>query len=271
LRSSFGFLIACAVVIAAAQCFAAGEIRPASPVVRVKARLTAFDGLTMSLEPLMPKEDAPNPGALKGGAFKAGAPQANAQQAPQAKAEPFTVSVLAQTRYVRSDKAALAGVKPGAYAGAAVTEQPDGSLKAVDIYLYAESLRGSGEGRFAEAGRLIVNGAVSAIQPVGADGKQNGSLTLHYHGAVLSGLGRGKTLCEGRASPPAYASALACEGDAVILVPPAAPVWSLTMGNKDLLVPGSLVTVAMTKGLDGKNVAAGVIVEKSIANPSASP
>jgi len=240
-------------------------------VVRVKARLTAFDGLTMRLEPLTPKEEAPDLSAPKGGAFKASAPQANAPQPPPAKAEPFTVSVLPQTRYVRSDKTALDGVKPGVYAGAAVTEQPDGSLKAVDIYLYAESLRGSGEGRFAEAGRLIVNGAVSAIQPVGADGKQSGSLTLHYRGAVLSGLGRGKTLCEGRASPPAYASALACQGDAAILVPPGARVWSLTLGDKSLLVPGSLVTVAMTKGSDDKNIAPGVIVEKSIANPPTPP
>jgi hypothetical protein len=255
--------------MAAAQCFAAGEMKAASPVVRVKARLTAFDGKVMSLEPLLPKEDAPS--APKTGASKAGVPLADAPQAsnPQAKEEPFTVSVLPQTRYVGSNKAGLDGVKPGAYAGAAVTEQPDGSLKAVDVYLYAESLRGSGEGRFPEAGRLIVNGMVSAIQPAGADGKSNGSLTLHYRGAVLSGLGRGKTLCEGRASPPAYASALACQGDAAIMVPSAAPVWSLTPGDKGLLVPGSLVTVAMTKSIDDKNVAAGVIVEKSatMANP----
>jgi hypothetical protein len=183
LRASLVFLIACAAAIAAPPRFAAGEIKPASPVVRVKAKLTAFDGKVMSLEPLTPKEGA-------------------------AKDEPFTVSVLPQTLYVRSDKAALDGVKPGAYAGAAVAEQPDGSLKAADVYLYAESLRGSGEGRFTEAGRLIVNGSISAIQPVGTDGKQNGSLTLHYRGAVLSGLGRGKTLCEGRASPPAYARAM---------------------------------------------------------------
>jgi hypothetical protein len=271
LRASIVFLIACAAVMAAAQCFAAGEMKAASPVVRVKARLTAFDGKVMSLEPLMPKEgapkeEAPNLSASKAGAFKTGAPQA-----PQAKAEAFTASVTPQTRFVGSNKAGLDGIKPGTYAGAAVTEQPDGSLKAADVYLYAESLRGSGEGRFDEAGRLIVNGTVSAIQPVGADGKQNGSLALHYRGAVLSGLGRGKTLCEGRASPPAYASALACQGDAAIMVPPAAPVWSLTMGDKSLLVPGSLVTVAMTRSIDGKNVAVGVIVEKSIANPSTSP
>ncbi len=37
----------------------------------------------------------------------------------------------------------------------------DGNLKASDIYLYAEALRGSGEGRFFEGERLIVNGVVT--------------------------------------------------------------------------------------------------------------
>jgi hypothetical protein len=224
----------------------------ASPAVRVKARLTAFDGQVMTLEPLASKEMP-------------------SKDAVQAKTGPFTVGVLSDTRYVRSDKAGLDGVKPGAYAGAAVTEGKDGSLRAADVYLYAEALRGSGEGRFTEAERLIVNGVVSAVQPPAADGKQPGSLTLHYRGAVLSGLGRGKTLCEGRASPPAYASALACQGDAVIQVPASAAVSALTLGDKGLLVPGSLVTVAMTKTPDNKDVTLGVIVEKSIANPPTPP
>ncbi|HKX36561.1 MAG TPA: hypothetical protein VJM79_07855 [Rhizorhapis sp.] len=222
---------------------------------RVKAKLIAFDGEVMTLEPLAPKGDAP----------KTGMPQAGV---------PFTVSIQPDTRYVSADRASLDGVGPGAYAGAAVTEGRGGSLSATDIYLYAEALRGSGEGRFPEAGRLIVNGTVSAVQPPAPGGA--GSLTLHYRGAVLSGLGRGKTLCEGRASPPAYASALACQGDAVIQLLSATPVSALSMGDKSLLVPGSLVTVAMTKSTDDKNVTPGVIVEKPVAaatveKPQSSP
>jgi hypothetical protein len=36
------------------------------------------------------------------------------------------------------------------------------------------------------------------------------------------------------------------------------------VGDKSLLVPGSLVTVAMTKTADDRNVAAGVVVEKPV-------
>jgi hypothetical protein len=232
LKQSFRFLLACAAVITAAQCVAA----VAQPVTRVKARLTAFDGQVMSLAPL--------------------------PQKGQAAAEPFTVSVLPETRYVGSDKASFAAIKPGDYVGAVVTEGRGGTLRAQEVYLYAEALRGSGEGRFPEGGRLIVNGTVSATTT--AEDKQDGTLTLHYRGALLSGLGRGRTLCEGRASPPAYASALACAADAAIAVLPGTPVSALTVGDKSLLVPGSMVTVAMTKTEGGKNLAPGVVIETPI-------
>jgi hypothetical protein len=246
------FLLACAAVFTAAQCVTAS----AQPVMRVKARLTGFDGQVMSLEPLPP---SPKDRAAAEGAAK--------------PAEPFTVSVLPGTRYVGSDKVLFAAIKPGDYAGAAVTEGRGGTLRAQEVYLYAEALRGSGEGRFPEGGRLIVNGTVSAVQPTTPENKQDGTLTLHYRGALLTGLGRGRTLCEGRASPPAYASPLACAADATIEVLPGTPVSALTVGDKSLLVPGSLVTVAMTKTEDGKNLAPGVVVEKltPVEKPQSSP
>ncbi|HWU55138.1 MAG TPA: hypothetical protein VN175_06520, partial [Rhizomicrobium sp.] len=121
----------------------------------------------------------------------------------------------------------------------------------------------------------IVNGTASVVQAAPPDNgqknaKPNGSLTLHYRGALLSGLGRGKTLCEGRAAPAAYASALACEGDAVLEVPSGTGVSVLSVGDKSLLVPGSTVTVAMTKEGD-KNVTPGIVVEKSAVTVTPQP
>src|SRR5690349_6689660 len=103
-------------ISAAAQSFAA------EPVVRVKAKLTAFDGQVMTLQPA--------PGAKPG--------------------ESFSVSVLPDTRYVRSDKVSFDTIKRGDYGGAAVSQGRDGRLKALDVYSYAQALRGTGEGRFAE-------------------------------------------------------------------------------------------------------------------------
>lgn len=245
-------MLSCAAAFAAAQYFSAS----AQPVTRLKARLTAFDGQVMTLEPELPP-----------------APATSGKPPPDmaAKPAPITVSVTPATRYVGSNKASFAGIKPGDYAGAAFTSPTGDRLRAQEVFLYAEPLRGTGEGRFPEGDRIIINGTVSAVKAADLGGKQNGTLTLHYHGSVLTGLGRGKTLCEGRATPPAYASALACEADAVIEIPPGTVVTSMTEGDNSLLVPGSMVTVAIAKTSDGKNISPGVVVEKLVPVPVEKP
>jgi len=232
-------LLSCAAVVAAAQCFFAG----AQPVTRLKAKLTAFDGQVMTLEPLSPQ-------ATSG------------KQPPGAGPAPLKVWITPATRYVGSSLALFADIKPGDYAGAALAPSSGDRLRAQEVFLYAASLRGTGQGRFPEGDRLIINGTVGAVKPATPEDKQDGTLTLHYHGAVLTGLGRGRTLCEGRASPPAYASALACEADAVIEVLPGTSVSFLSEGDKSLLVPGSIVTVAIVTAQDGKNTTPGVVVQK---------
>ena len=241
MTSALPFKIACAAVIAAAQCFTAA----AEPVVRVKAKLISVDGQAMQLEPLASKDQAAADGAAK-------------------TSENFTVQLLPDTRYVGSDRIVFATIKPGDYAGAAVAEGRGGALRTLDVYLYADALRGTGEGRFPEGDRLIINGTVTAVKTTTPEDRQDGTLTIHYRGAVLNGLGRGRTVCEGRASPPAYASPLACAADATIEVLPGTAVSKLAVGDKSLLIPGSLVTVAMTKTADNRNVAAGVVVEKPV-------
>jgi hypothetical protein len=239
---SFILSFCCAAVFAAAQCFPAA----AEPMVRVKAKLTAFDGQVMSLQPLPPPAPPPPP---------KGQPPAPAPRAD----EPFKLSVMPQTRYVASGKASFADLKVGDYAGAAVTVPPKGDLIAQDVFVYAPVLRGTGEGRFSDGPRLVVNGTVKAAKP--GTNVQAGTFTLHYRGASLGNNGPGKTLCEGRAMPAPYASALACEGDAIIDVAPGTPVSALTVGDKSLLVVGRIVTVSMTKTADGKTVSPGVVVE----------
>ncbi len=246
-------LFFCAAAVAAAQCFSAA----AQPVTRLKAKLTAFDGEVMTLEPLT----APAPAA-------SGRQSASSQASPSA---PVTVSITHATRYVGSDKAQFGDIKPGDYAGAALNPPSGDRLRALDVYIYADDLRGTGEGRFPEGDRLIINGTVSAVKPSAPGDKQDGTLTLHYHGSVLTGLGREKTLCEGRATPAPFASALACESDAVIEVPPGTPVSALREGDKSLLVPGSLVTVAIVKTADGNSVTPGVIIEKPARAPLEKP
>lgn len=209
----------------------------------------------MTIEPLTPSEQRP---------------AARSSNSPS-KPSPLTVLVTPATRYVGSERASFAAIKPGNYAGAAFGTSSSDTLHAQEVFLYDESLRGTGEGRFPEGDHNIVNGTVSSVKPASAPDKAASFMTLHYHGSVLTGLGRGKTLCEGRASPPAYASALACQSDAVIEVMPDTPVSWLREGDKSLLKPGSLVTVALSKTPDGKDVAPGVLVEKTLPPPEEKP
>ena len=254
--------LTCAAVLisAAAQCFAAGA--QAQMVTRVKARLTAFDANTLTLEPLPP----PVPPAK--GLFSATPPSPPSP----AMTGPLTVSVLPDTKYVLSQKSAFANLKVGDYAGAAVVENRNGSLRAQDVYIYAETLRGTGEGRFGDSGRLMVNGVVSQVTPASEQDTTRGTFALHYRGATLTGSGK-RAVCEGRAVPPQFASALACSGDAVIEVPSGTAVSALTMGDKSLLAPGATVSVSLVSRGDGSQITPGVIIEPpvTVEKPQSNP
>jgi hypothetical protein len=242
----FWFPLFCATGLlgAAAQCLPAS----AQPVTRIKARLVSIDGAVLTLTPLSPADKVL---AARAGTAGTG--------------DNVTVSVTPDTRYVGAEKSDFSAIKIGDYIGAAVTQQRGQWLRAQIVYLYAEALRGSGEGRFAEGDRLLINGAVSAVKPTAPQDTSDGTVSVHYHGAGLTNAVKGQPpLCEGRATPAPFASPLACEADATIEVLPGTPVEALTIGDQALLTPGAVVTVAMMKMADGKIVTPGVIVEKPV-------
>jgi hypothetical protein len=239
-------LIACAAALAAAQFF--NPAAHAQGVTRVKARLVGFDGAVMTLERLPPaplKSEIPPPA--------------------DAGATTLTVSLTPETKIVASQKSGFADIKPGDYVGAAVIEGRGGWLKAQEVYRYAAALRGTGEGRFTDNNRLLINGTVTKVEPTAPQDTADGTLTLHYRGAVLNGAGK-RAVCEGRAAPAPFASALACSADAVVEVVPGTPITALTVGDRNLLTAGSIVTVSITKLAD-RTISPGVIVELSPDKP----
>src|SRR4051794_32636342 len=66
-------------------------------------------------------------------------------------------------------KATVADIKPGAYIGSGATPQADGSQKAVEVHIFAESMRGQGDGHrpgwYGAPNGTMTNGAV---EPSGA-------------------------------------------------------------------------------------------------------
>lgn len=60
-------------------------------------------------------------------------------------------------------KASLSDVKPGTFIGTAAKPQPDGHLQAIEIHIFPESMRGTGEGNHAwdaGPGSSMTNGTV---------------------------------------------------------------------------------------------------------------
>jgi len=226
-------LTCAALLLCAAQVFDAH----AQGTSRIKARLTAFDGSVMMLQPVMPNGTS-------------------------ALGEALRVSVAPQAQVVQQQKSFFGAIKPGDYAGAAVTER-SGRLRAQNVYIYAPALRGSGEGRFEDNGRLMINGTVRDTKPAT---EFDGTFTLQYRGATLTGA-RNRAVCEGRAVPPAFASALACSAEAAIEVAPGTPVSALTVGDRSLLVPGAILSVAVTRQPDGSQTSPGIIVEMPQSPP----
>jgi hypothetical protein len=50
--------------------------------------------------------------------------------------------------YVAIVKSSMADIKPGQFVGATGVTQPDGSQKAIEVHIFPESMRGTGEGHY---------------------------------------------------------------------------------------------------------------------------
>jgi len=58
------------------------------------------------------------------------------------------LSVIDPQLYVAIVKATMADIKPGQFVGATGLTQPDGSQKAIEVHIFPESMRGTGEGHY---------------------------------------------------------------------------------------------------------------------------
>ena len=92
-----------------------------------------------------------------------------------------TVRLAQNTAIASVSKASLADVKPGTFIGTAARPQPDGSLQAIEIHIFPESMRGTGEGNRpwdAGPGSSMTNGTVGQqVNKV-----EGNTLTVKYQG-----------------------------------------------------------------------------------------
>ena len=136
-------------------------------------------------------------------------------------------------------KASLADIKPGSFVGVTGMPQADGSQKAVEVHIFPEAMRGTGEGHRPWDLRpqsTMTNGNVE--QTVAAvDGQ---TLTLKYK-----------------------------DGDKKVIVSPDTPIVTYVAGNRSELTPGTKIFIAAaTKRPDGTLEAPRVNFGKDGLTPS---
>ncbi len=114
-------------------------------------------------------------------------------------------------------KASLADIKQGSFVGATGMPQPDGSQKAIEVHIFPEAMRGTGEGHYPwdlRADSTMTNANVEETV-AGVDGR---TLTLKY-----------KT------------------GEKKVIVTPETVIVTYTPGDKSELKPGAKIFIAAAK------------------------
>ncbi len=114
-------------------------------------------------------------------------------------------------------KASLADIKPGLFVGSTGMPQPDGSQKAIEVHIFPEAMRGTGEGHYPwdlQADSTMTNANVEE-SVAGVDGQ---TLTLKYK-----------------------------NGEKKIVVTPQTVIVTYSPGDKADLKPGTKIFIAVAK------------------------
>ncbi|MBI3515180.1 MAG: hypothetical protein HY060_14135 [Proteobacteria bacterium] len=131
----------------------------------------------------------------------------------------------------------LAAVKPGSFIGTASMKQADGSLVALEVLVFPEAMRGTGEGHYPwdlQPESMMTNATVATL----ADNPKGREMSLAYKG----------------------------ESNKVV-VPAGVPIVTFEPGDKAMLTPGAKVFVGTQKQADGTLTAARVNVGKNGLTP----
>src|SRR3979490_254273 len=135
-------------------------------------------------------------------------------------------------------EAALADIKPGSLVGIAAMPQSDGAQRALEVLIFPEAMRGTGEGHYPwdlQPKSTMTNANVEQVV-TGVDGY---TLTVKYQ-----------------------------DGDKKIIVPPDVPIVTFAPGDKADLKPGTKIFIGASKKLpDGTLQAARVNYGKDGLTP----
>ena len=117
--------------------------------------------------------------------------------------------------------ARLSDIAPGAYVGTAAHAQPDGTFRSIEVHIFPETMRGTGEGHrpWERPETTMTNATVEAVVQ-----RAEGSLLTLKHK----------------------------DGETRVVVPPDTPIVRYVPGDRSLIVPGaSVVLIGARRAEDG--------------------
>jgi hypothetical protein len=154
------------------------------------------------------------------------------------------VKLADEVKVVALVKASLADIKPNSFVGSTAMPQPDGTWKAVEVHIFPEEMRGTGEGDRPydyKPQSTMTNGTVNSLAKTTMTGtvasEEGTTLTLDYKG-----------------------------GSKKIDVTPQTVIVSYVPGTREELKPGASIYIpAATRQADGTLLTARVNVGRGVA------
>ena len=141
-----------------------------------------------------------------------------------------TIKLAPQAAFYLVTKSDMSAIQPGKFVGITSVEK-DGKRVAVEVHVFAEALRGVGEGHYPwdleDAPNMMTNANIAKVDEVGADRV----LKVDYKG-----------------------------GEQTISIPPSATVVLIDKATPDQLATGRKVFIVTKKQDDGSVVAAAVVI-----------
>jgi hypothetical protein len=152
---------------------------------------------------------------------------------------PITLKLADNATVTAVYKATRADIKEGDYIGSGAMPQADGSQKALEVHIFAGSMRGQGDGH----------------RPW--DGAPNSTMTNGAVGNIVSGVDGPVVLVKYK------------DGEKKIIVGPETPIVRYEVGSKDDIKAGvAFAVVAATKQADGTFTAARINVGRDGGMPN---
>lgn len=176
--------------------------------------------------------------------------------------QPMTVTLADNLRLSARSIAQPGKLVPGAYVGTTAVPRPDGTLTALEVHVFPESMRGTGEGHRptdSAPGGTMTNATIRGIAggERGRDDKAGGTGTMTD--APIAQL---RDDVHGRRMTLAYKG-----GEKVVVVPDDTPIVMVEVADRSLLVPGAHVVAYVTRQPDGTLTAERLTVGKNGFTP----